>query len=962
MILKGASPGGIKFVLKNLLWLTPFAGLILVMLSINESRDIGSAERESRILFRCDLETWENDFFFCKDLRLKGAFNRSNQYARSGTHSMVLNANQRFGLEFLMPVDHREELKLSVWTYNPAGTPAFLVATGEDSKIYYQATDVSNHTDVKGWKKLEIMLQVPRIVDTIKVYCHVTDVIDDVYFDDLTLERSILSAKDFSNETPAIHIRVSENDLKTLQTKRDRAWSEGLLITTNDSWVAAEITEGEKTHSAKIRLKGDWLDHLRRDKWSFRIKMDDGLWGMREFSVQTPETRGFLREWIYHQWLLREDILSPKYRFSSVHLNGKFLGLYAVEEHFEKELVEKQDRREGVIVKFSEERFWQGVRRQFASGGKNNFIFSDELEHEQSFQSAAIESFNENQTLESPLLSSHFKRASQLMLAYKYGTQPLHQFIDSRLLGRYLAIVDLTKAYHSLSWHNQRWYYNPVTDRLEPIGFDGFTTEEPILFAGAELIADASYQNKTPSFEPFNRFFQDPEIMTHYLAALFAFTHEDYVRSLINEIEGETRHYQEELNNEYPEYYFDIHEILQRAQVVRANILPYEQTSVRASLLPDRHQSVEILNNHRVPIEITGIYSDARSYTQIDPVWVQPKAQSVRGYTLDLPFAPSRIYYSIPGLDSSYTLRIEPWEAVKMPSSGLTSNYTTHPLCDVLEKEIILGSGTLDTPLVIPDGFTVVIPSGTKIDIVSGAFIYSRSAIHSRGDDEDHIVIHSSDGSGSLIVMQAKEPSYFSHTHFDNLGTLDHEAYILTGGVNLYESSSDWSHCHFSNSQEEDALNIIRSDFSIRNCLFQNTAFDAFDADFCKGNVESSWFRNTGNDAMDFSGSTVTVKNVQMEAIGDKGISVGERSYVHVHEAKIISAATGVASKDQSTLTIDYIEIHNTTVGFTAFQKKPTYGPASIEVTDYQTENVKHLHIIESGSTLLLHGKPILIQ
>ena len=107
-----------------------------------------------------------------------------------------------------------------------------------------------------------------------------------------------------------------------------------------------------------MRLKGDWIDHLWGRKWSYRVKMrgSHAFLGMRRFSIQDPTTRNFLLEWAYLEHLRHEGVLAPRYEFMNLTFNGDKLGIYAIEEHFSKELLESQGRREGVIVRFNETR------------------------------------------------------------------------------------------------------------------------------------------------------------------------------------------------------------------------------------------------------------------------------------------------------------------------------------------------------------------------------------------------------------------------------------------------------------------------------------------------------------------------------------------------------------------------------------------------------------------------------
>jgi len=94
--------------------------------------------------------------------------------------------------------------------------------------------------------------------------------------------------------------------------------------------------------------------------------------------------------------------------------------------------------------------------------------------------------------------------------------------------------------------------------------------------------------------------------------------------------------------------------------------------------------------------------------------------------------------------------------------------------------------------------------------------------------------------------------------------------------------------CQFSdNKAGDDMLNIIRSEFEIKNSLFKHTLYDALDVDFGKGSISHTSFINCGNDGMDFSGSVVDVTEFFVNGTGDKGVSVGENSQVNINKIEL---------------------------------------------------------------------------
>jgi len=105
-------------------------------------------------------------------------------------------------------------------------------------------------------------------------------------------------------------------------------------------------------------------------------------------------------------------------------------------------------------------------------------------------------------------------------------------------------------------------------------------------------------------------------------------------------------------------------------------------------------------------------------------------------------------------------------------------------------------------------------------------------------------------------------------------------------------------------------------------------------------------------DGVDFSGSKAVVRNSSFENISDKAISVGEGSHVEVSTCKINNVSFGLVSKDLSITKASNNTVTDAkTAAFAAFQKKNSFGPASIIVSKPKTSDCKQLFLIQDGST-----------
>jgi hypothetical protein len=207
--------------------------------------------------------------------------------------------------------------------------------------------------------------------------------------------------------------------------------------------------------------------------------------------------------------------------------------------------------------------------------------------------------------------------------------------------------------------------------------------------------------------------------------------------------------------------------------------------------------------------------------------------------------------------------------------------------------------------------------------------------------------------------MQAAGKSVLSHVVFDRLNSLNFNGWRLTGAVTFYESEVAMMVVSIVNNFSEDALNIIRSDFSLTNCFFDNIHSDAFDSDFSNGTVEFSDFENIRNDALDFSGSTCMVRNCFVKNAKDKGLSIGERSVVRADSIRIYNVNIGFASKDGSRIDIKNSRISASRYGLMACRKKPEFAGAVIKTDRLILQDLSVPYLIERGSELFLDKKDI---
>ena len=182
---------------------------------------------------------------------------------------------------------------------------------------------------------------------------------------------------------------------------------------------------------------------------------------------------------------------------------------------------------------------------------------------------------------------------------------------------------------------------------------------------------------------------------------------------------------------------------------------------------------------------------------------------------------------------------------------------------------------------------TLLIYDYPSIDINNNATLIIEGNIVLNNDKSDFIKIHSSDKSGSIIFRN--NIFKLHNIHFNNLSKPYINNYILYGGVNFVDTKVVLKNIVVTNSNEEDAMNIINSSSEIFNIKFENIFADALDIDFGKSFFNEISCFKINNDCLDLSGVNVTGTDISVEKSKDKAISIGENSFVKIENLELKS-------------------------------------------------------------------------
>ena len=430
------------------------------------------------------------------------------------------------------------------------------------------------------------------------------------------------------NGLVTLELVIPASSAAVLERVRAAAMERGIITQDDSDTVPAELVADGARQPCSLRIKGDWVDHVEGARWSYRIRLTENWRGMREFSIQAPETRGYLWEWLVHEAARAERVLVPRSTFLNVVQNGHAMGVYFLEEHFEKELLESQGRREGPIVVWDESTLWSTLLEEGDVPARGVPPFSSRARAgARTPEAATVRAYGEKRLSSIPALQSQLDSALDELKALRalvlleqpetdrrrvqqgldeLAARTLEDLVNVERLGCAHALASLFQLEHGLAWHNLRFYHDPVTQRLEPILFDAgaqdASARDPVPFRAEGL--DAVFA-RSPAYHE--------ELFTH----LGRLLEPAWLDGFFARVEPELARFEAALRAEddLPGG-FSAGEMKQRlrAQVVylRKTLLPSDPVNFLASYAPDERDQgsglleVEAWATTRSPVRITG--------------------------------------------------------------------------------------------------------------------------------------------------------------------------------------------------------------------------------------------------------------------------------------------------------------------------------------------------------------------
>ena len=737
-----------------------------------------------------------------------------------------------------------------------------------------------------------------------------------------------------TSELENLYLEIDQKSILNLELQRElRSKNGGELPNENKIMVPAKIRYNDEIYKIKIRTKGVRLIHWEnKSETSYKmdIRGEKRLFGMEEFSVQKPITRNYTYEYLFHKLLGNVGLANIKYFFVNLHLNNENLGVYAVEESFSKELIERQSRRNGPI-----------------------FSTRDELG--ELFPNIAFELYSRDYWIEEKpqLISNLFSILNNI----KDKNFNIKSYFDIDKWAKYFAIIDLTGTYHGSILKSVKLYYNPVTALFEPIGYD--------LHQGAGIfdnfIIMDFLQEKTPASrmacswlcpheEWFFKFLKNQngdlnyEFINKYIEYLEKYSDEEFVIKFLEEHEEKLFSYNNEIYKDYSKsdrvnwkgagfFVYDGDYLLNRAKLIKSRINKIDLQNLEISKIDS---SLYYEDYHTSSFPIKAKTTQCENKRDIKDLFFAGSMSIILDTTCKkIIFKDYKGNFLIKDLENNFNINADKKNYTKEIFKNLNEFKDIKKLADneyILNSDIIIKENTI-----INKNQKFTLKRNKSINIINHSSLFIEGDLILLNDDKNYTTISSTDNTGSLV---------FSDNNFDlkniifqNLSRPNLENYILYGGINFINSNLKLKNIIIKDSKNEDGINIINSKSQLTDIYFYKINADALDVDFGDMNFKNISCTDVGNDCLDISGAKINGENLNSLNVSDKGLSVGEESKIKIKNINFFNNYIALAVKDGSSAFLDDVKLKENNYDIALFNKKKEFEKPTLTINNLEFIN-----------------------
>ena len=631
---------------------------------------------------------------------------------------------------------------------------------------------------------------------------------------------------------------------------------------------------------ARIRISGDWKDHIQSIEGDIRSSLDISLKegninGITKFKLFLPSTRKGDSE-VFISLLLKEmGYLSPRTNLIEVNINNKSYEMI-FQEKATKEMLEHNKLRESAILESDESLLWEIRHKGNHSSNGNIFprvvnrrwITRNEinqkigLEGAQHFSKAILESWNQGGLDKEITFSDEILSNGNIK--------------NKKILSRFKSHLIASGSDHALVNHNRKFYYDPINKSLLPIYYDGDSA--------IRNLRKLSNVNQNIS----SQYYKD--------AYLLRDIETEDIDLAINEIKG-----------------INLSEFLLKLNSLGVKINESELIKIKNQLIRNLIYLKKVNKVKLKPkFKYNPLFRKVQSQTNYGLVFNSDKNQNF------------------------YLCRIESKKCIKKNLNELELNklLSGEYIADNIKYYFIGNKFDPINKLYRNENLSESILLNPEKNIYIRKFGNPEIVLNSRQklikikikNFNEKILIFNSKLNDWNIKVLANKTNKFKKSK----SRIDTN--LLTSLITIKDSQMNNLKIYVDGGMHEDSLNIINSIGSIDKINIKNSFQDGVDFDFSNLKVNEIYVENSGNDCIDTSGGKYILKKINLDGCKDKGVSVGEESFLKVLDAEIKYSNIAFVSKDFSELIVKNAYLDNNSLCAAAYNKKQEFGPSYIAI------------------------------
>ena len=761
-----------------------------------------------------------------------------------------------------------------------------------------------------------------------------------------------------------------------------------------------------RVHKVKLRYRGDTNYHWAYYKKSLRVKTKkDRLFeGMRVFNLIAPRTPELLNNYLSFNMGRQMGLVSPNTELVKVNINGEYTGVYILTEQLSESTLRSHNLMPGdlysgeLIAKDSYSHL------NYFKGPTNTLFTNAEL-----WDKKAINNHYPEQSripLQKLIDIIKMPQSEQRHAA-------LSDILDMQAFGQFHALELLTASIHVDEVHNWRLYYDPWRSKFVPIVWDLVGWQRLMALPDSEV---TRLDNITSSLHfalhsngdfirarqrAIEKYFADKndQLFLNNLDQTINNVSQAirYDPNLVGSVKTLSPQAVEQAMAKLRSTIVRVFSDLKQAYITKSSPVVYQyqhengllslsvtgrrtvqRLRVEYSDLPNALVSAELRfwqNNQMQSLNLNSLISQKGNQIELNlpllanyiPRFFSNRSAEATVNSLQLSSAYYEIRFSniapenqIVGLSIDYGDNVFEPAVTREKINRTAFNNFYRAIAEQKPPEPIVWENDIEISGVTQIDSPLIIRPGTTVRFTAGASLILRNRLIAVGSAEQPIrFIPSNEESpwGSLVLAgQQANGSRISHVLMQGGSGLKNDLAEYTAMLSIHDVKDVViSHSLFQNNRNtDDMVHTVYSQVEFSDTVFRDSLFDSLDIDISDVLIERCEFINSGNDAIDMMTSRAFLHDTIISNSRDKGVSVGEKSYLLAINNKITHSEVAIQTKDGSVAALYNMDFIANKHALDAYKKNWRYADGG-KTFVHKSRLIDNLDSISADKKSLIH-------